>query len=213
MSAIMVRAGAILVTLSFSLASCSTTQGRTSLSCEQSYIGPMQGDSIGADGRMAWADLNCDGHRETIAIDWRAVGDTEMVSIEIVDGDLSGHVLLRYDGLPQILGFGDLNGDSIRDVLIASVDESGILANIVLSAPGGPKMPQYAHDLDWSRLQFNYDDLAPLDCLDRVRPRIVTEPGRSAYVQIFYGASWTEGCHTPNPARLVLRGDTLSAEY
>jgi hypothetical protein len=96
----------------------------------------------------------------------------------------------------------------VRDVLLATVDESTILPGVVLVSRQGLRVPAEAAGLDWRALQFLLDQSPEAGrCVRVALPRLATDSGGQTTVLVVHGSVWREGCANPPVARLqVVQG-------
>jgi hypothetical protein len=176
---------------------CAGGPSKTIDSCAEPFIGGLDSDSISSDGFSAQADLDCSDTPETIRVHWDASGEVHVPTITVQGVHHSLGLALQLDGLPRIMGFGDMDGDSIRDILLAVVDESTVRPVPLLVRRDALLTPELRESLDWRDLQFLHDDLAPRACVDEMLPRIEADPGKAATLWISTGISWENGCERP----------------
>ena len=147
---------------------------------------------------------------ETLALSWgRAEAGVSVPVLRVSGVSVAGEVALQVEGLPRFIAFGDLNGDWIRDVLLALVDESTLLPQVVLLGPEGPRNASSDEGVNWREVQFRHDDQAPAGCVDRMLPVVRSLPSEGIVIEVYSGVSWTGGCENPSITRLVVEGDTL----
>lgn len=155
-------------------------------------------------------DLDCDGGADTVRVVWVDAGD-QRLALVVAGAQLRDTVLLDVEGtLPDVLAFGDVQGDGTRDVLLALADESTVLPLVVLVSKEGLREAALSPELSARDLQFRWDSSeAEPGCLERLLPRLVARPGRTPAVVAAIGSAEEHGCASPPTVTLEVRRDTL----
>jgi hypothetical protein len=155
-------------------------------------------------------DLDCDGGEDTVRVVWMKTG-VQRPALVVAGAHLKDTLLLDVEGtLPDVLAFGDLQGDGTRDVLLALADESTVLPVVVLVSRDGLRAATPAPTLAGPSLQFRWDSSeAEPGCLERLLPRLEARPGRTPAVVAAVGSAEEHGCASPPTVTLEVRRDTL----
>jgi len=180
-------------------------------SCPGTQTQPHWPDTVKSDGHHAVADLDCDGQPENIQVTWSEQNEQKLPQIVIAGAHRSLQTRLMLDGLPQLVAFGDLNGDGLRDALLAIVDESTIYPIVVLTKRDTLLVPVDAPTLDRRGLQYLWDEQGVLEqCIPQLLPRFSIAGGnRAAIVVASNGAQSDTSCPTPQWDTLHVVADTL----
>lgn len=147
-----------------------------------------------AERTSALVDLDCDGVVDTVELRLMTDGTIRRPSV-VVRGSVEGELSTDWDQLPQLISFGDLNGDSIRDILVVDVTESSVFANVVLVRQlGGLELAQFESDSLRRETQYRFHDVTwPSECVNHLMPRIQRESQQALTVSIATGDWRREG--------------------
>ncbi len=152
-------------------------------------------------------DLDCDGQAEHLVVTWGEFESVVEPVLRVQSTTLGGEVRVAVEGLPSIVAVGDLDGDSIGDVVLSVSDESAVFTTVVLATLSGPMNAVRDSGVDWTRLQFQLDERVSKKCRDGALPHVVRNDDGSWALLIPFGASWDGDCDAPQEARLsVVQG-------
>lgn len=149
-------------------------------------------------------DLDCDGQPEHLVVTWGEVESVVEPVLRIQSTTLGGEVRVPVEGLPSIVAVGDLDGDSIGDLVLSVSDESTVFTTVVLATVSGPMNAIRDSEVDWTRLQFQLDEQASEKCREGALPHVARNEHGPWILVIPFGASWDGGCEAPSMARLSI---------
>lgn len=149
-------------------------------------------------------DLDCDGQQEQLTVTWGRQDSISIPILTIQSSTLGGEVGLPVEGLPTISAVGDLDGDSIADIVLSVSDESTVYTTVVVATPSGPLNAVRDTLVEWPALQFRLDDEAPSSCREKAKPRVERSSSGRWILVIPFGASWEGDCETLPQARLAI---------
>lgn len=173
--------------------------------CTGVHAAPSAEDSIAQGGLNASVDLDCDGSPETLSVYWTDQDGLTRPQVAIGGSALSGAVVLPIEGLPQFVTFGDLTGNGFRDLVLALVDESVVMVQVVLVSPQGLQLARLSENLSWRDLQYLWDPEAiQQGCEDVILPQVEIAESTSAQLVIAHG-DWSENHHCLDPQRTRLQ--------
>ena len=187
-----------------------TAAGDMASLCAGIRAGPSIADSTFDDGKAALADLDCDGSPERLVLAWASRSGVSYPMVSVSGSTISGELQLEQDGLPQFVEFGDITGDGVRDVLMATADESTVFPSLVLVSRSRLVVPRN-EGLDWRRLQFSWEGPEEVSrCLSFVLPRLDFTAGAPGLVAVASRESGAQSdCSDPALKRLRIVDGTL----
>ena len=145
-------------------------------SCSRDLWGSHSADTQTNKNRTAYADLNCDGTPDTITIVWAKEGGKSRPLITVAGSTARVSRVLEVDGLPEFAQFADVDGDGIRDILLATVDESTVFPAILLVKSEQLITPRDGAGVNWRELQYIWaEGEDPEACMKQVLPKMVMD--------------------------------------
>lgn len=174
----------------------------TMLSCETP-------DSVAESGHRALVDLTCSGHRDTVQVTWDSTGGTLRPAVTVRRHNRIDRMLLNSDGLPELVAFADLDENGTRDIILATLDESSVLAGIVLLYRDSLAVPRVRSRFDWLGFQFTFAGNVVSDsCYRFLRPFATTSRG-GIVLSVAYGNSANHDCRHPPRALYKIVKDSM----
>ncbi len=125
------------------------------------------------DKQVAVVDLDCDGVSDSVTVTWK-IHETGRRPTLTVHGSLGGEISTEGDFLPELVSFGDLDSDGMRDILVVSVTESSVFAEVVMVHRDGDLSLVTFPSLSLRRaMQYRFHDVGwSSGCLGTLMPRL-----------------------------------------
>ena len=186
-----------------------TKSGSHVSGCRGAAAGVQPADYIDSDRKTVVADLDCDGIPDTVRVEWVDQGRKRMVAFRARGPGIHAELIADGDALPDLVEVADLDGDGIRDVVFADVDESSVHSEALLVSKDRMAFPVSV--LDVRKLQvYSWDPTeGQSDCLPHLLPRVEAMGDQLGLSAAFGHASSKKDCMAPSRVLLVIVRDTL----
>jgi hypothetical protein len=189
---------------------CDTNAEQRHQSVDTSHVAvaPVQlADTIHAVSR----DLDHDGSLDTIVFYLSKQGGVRYAYVRVCGATLSAVIRLLGDGAPEIVDYGDLDGDGVEDLLLADVDLDVIWAGALLVRPDSLTIAKPAASVSPEATWYGWDPTAGHGaCRSELMPRIEALSDGTLVVSMASGeAITTADCMNPNRNRFRVFGDSL----
>lgn len=159
--------------------------------------------------RAGAVDMDCDGVVDSISLA-RVDLDGVLLSQATI-GRRTPYRFRALDGLPTLSEAVDLDGDGMRDLLLALVDESTVLP-LLLRVTATDARPFDESKLDWRQLQYVWSAQDDQDsCTSVVAPRTHVDSEGRRYVRVRVAAG-DVSCNQAPSVALIVRNGELQAD-
>lgn len=176
-----------------------TRQGQPCIASEPAkFLLGQAGSTTGA------VDLECDGIVDSITVSRVNVVGVAVAQLRV--GDRAPYLFRNLDGVPTLVEAVDIDGDGVRDLLLALIDESTVLPLLVRVTSS--EMRQFDEGaLDWRQLQYVWAEGDDQDsCLAMVAPRSGIGASGHRYVRVRASLGDTACAQAPSVALVVRNG-------
>jgi hypothetical protein len=179
-------------------------RGQYAVASPKGCDGPRPEKTNWAGSAPALIDLDCDGAADTVRVTW--LKGTRWLPQITVSGSIRATGVFLSDELPQLVEFGDVNGDGIRDIVAAFIDESSVLPFVLLVLRDTLLVVRFPDTQTARQMQFTFGDVNwPDACVDSLVPSIVVLDSLVA-IEVRTGEYRMPGdCSRASRARLLVR--------